>query len=124
MNTQPEDYSDSVTLAEAMPTLYLIAHKVRGQPAFDIAQRLQIGDEEGWIIPTSGHRAYPSDYFQLDWARDGNDQVIIEHLALPDADWPDHYPTRADSTRISTSAPHDLLTSLGLLKPQPPLRRL
>ena len=39
--------------------LYLIAHRVRGEPAFDIAQRSQIGDEEGWIIPTSGHRAYP-----------------------------------------------------------------
>jgi hypothetical protein len=38
---------------------YLIAHVVRGQPAFDIAERIQIGDEEGWIIPTSGHRAYP-----------------------------------------------------------------
>ena len=38
---------------------YLIAHLVRGEPAFDIAIRLQIGDEEGWIIPTSGHRAWP-----------------------------------------------------------------
>lgn len=39
--------------------LYLILHKVRGEPAFDIAHKIQIGDEEGWIIPTSGHRAYP-----------------------------------------------------------------
>ena len=42
-----------------MSDLYLILHKVRGEPAFDIATRLQIADEEGWIIPTSGHRAYP-----------------------------------------------------------------
>jgi hypothetical protein len=42
-----------------MSELYLILHKVRGEPALDIAQN--IGDETGdlWIIPTSGHRAYP-----------------------------------------------------------------
>lgn len=42
-----------------MNDLYLILHKVRGEPAFDIAQRLRIGNEDGWIIPTSGHRAHP-----------------------------------------------------------------
>jgi hypothetical protein len=42
-----------------MTELFLIAHKVRGEPAFDVAERLQIGEELGWIIPTSGHRAYP-----------------------------------------------------------------
>ena len=41
------------------PTPYLIAHRVRGERAFDVAIQLQIGDELGWIIPTSGHRAYP-----------------------------------------------------------------
>lgn len=46
--------------------LYLIAHKVRGEPAFDIAERIQIGAEEGWIIPTSGHRAYPYGWTRLD----------------------------------------------------------
>lgn len=45
---------------------YLILHKVRGEPAFDIAEPLQIGDEEGWIIPTSGHRAYPYEVWPLD----------------------------------------------------------
>lgn len=61
---------------------YLIAHVVRGQPAFDIAERFRCPvceavtqgldpgtlsngcvecDHEGywWIIPTSGHRARP-----------------------------------------------------------------
>ena len=39
---------------------YIIAHKVRGEPAFDIAIKLDTPlDEEVWIIPTSGHRAYP-----------------------------------------------------------------
>ena len=39
--------------------MYLIAHKVRGEPAFDIAEPMQVGDETWWVIPTSGHRAYP-----------------------------------------------------------------
>lgn len=53
--------------------LYLVAHKVRGEPAFDIAQHLTCpkcnatddhctacdGVGHWWIVPTSGHRAYP-----------------------------------------------------------------
>src|SRR6267142_721857 len=67
-----------------MTDLYLIAHKVSGEPAFDIATRMVCPmcdhgtmsvetdcgwevwpcgecDNTGfwWIIPTSGHRAYP-----------------------------------------------------------------
>jgi hypothetical protein len=32
---------------------------VRGQPAFDIAEQAKIGEADGWIVSTSGHRAYP-----------------------------------------------------------------
>ena len=46
--------------------LYLILHKVRGEPAFDIASRLDIGSAGGWIVPTSGHRAYPYRWWNLD----------------------------------------------------------
>ena len=46
-------------MSDESPELYLIAHKVRGALAFDVAHKLQIGTDEGWIIPTSGHRAYP-----------------------------------------------------------------
>jgi hypothetical protein len=42
-----------------MDGLHLILHKVRGQAAIDVAQRVIIGDEDVWLIPTSGHRAYP-----------------------------------------------------------------
>src|SRR3990167_1942033 len=42
---------------------YIIAHKVRGEPAFDVAEQMQVGEELWWIIPTSGHRAYP--YYSL-----------------------------------------------------------
>jgi hypothetical protein len=49
--------------------IYLIAHKVRGEPAFDIGSRFECpechgigcpecGDGQWWIIPTTGHRAY------------------------------------------------------------------
>jgi hypothetical protein len=48
-----------------MNELYLILHKVRGEVAFDVAQRVMIGDEEVWFIPTSGHRAWPLQYKAL-----------------------------------------------------------
>lgn len=43
---------------------FLILHKVRGLPAFDIANCCDdMGTEDDpapwWIIPTSGHRAHP-----------------------------------------------------------------
>lgn len=56
-----------------MSNSWLIAHKVRGEPAFDVAERMECpecggkdencegcqGEGYWWIIPTSGHRAYP-----------------------------------------------------------------
>ena len=94
-----------------MSELYLIAHKVRGQPAFDIAERmpeLDEGDELGWIIPTSGHRAHPYWKVRLDQH---------ERYAIPDCppSWPDHYPTAAEP-RNSPAAGHGLLARLGLLR--------
>ena len=87
-----------------MSDLYLILHKVRGEPAFDIAQNIMIGNEEGWIIPTSGHRAYPYQRWSLDkqW-----------HMGIPE-DWPDHYDAKRDTTPAI-----DHLRSLLRLKPKP-----
>lgn len=66
-----------------MNDLFLIAHKVRGGPAFDIAVRMDCplcaahghdldgvcheckGTRFWWIIPTSGHRAYPFHFVSL-----------------------------------------------------------
>src|SRR6516225_1037078 len=48
-----------------MTDLYLILHKVRGEPALDIASAIMIGEEQCWLIPTSGHRAYPIDWLAL-----------------------------------------------------------
>jgi hypothetical protein len=77
---------------------YLILHKVRGEPAFDIADKLQIGDEEGWIIPTSGHRAYPYLHWDMNDLFDGSDinkdgfhNKPIDLIESCPSDLPDHY---------------------------------
>ena len=106
-----------------MSELYLIAHKVRGAPAFDIAERmpeLDEGDELGWIIPTSGHRAHP--YWDMkmpyvEWQgelRLALGQTIWTVPPMP-ASLPDHYPTAAEP-RNSPAAGHGLLARLGLLR--------
>lgn len=56
--------------------LFLIAHKVRGQLAFDVALQLTFDDgtpfgtpsDPGpwWLVPTSGHRAWPLSAVALD----------------------------------------------------------
>jgi hypothetical protein len=110
-----------------MSDLYLIAHKVRGAPAFDIAHRLQIGDEEGWVIPTSGHRAYP--YWtqpleklqfydeaigQMSWP--GEPAAVI-----PPPDWPDHYSCNDRPARRTVAS---LLELVGLApRPADPIKR-
>jgi hypothetical protein len=73
-----------------MDALYLIVHKVRGQPALDIAQRFALsGGEEIWLIPTSGHRAYPFAHQAL------GDSFDYMTVFANGADWdaiPDHCP--------------------------------
>jgi hypothetical protein len=98
-----------------MSDLYLILHRVRGQSAFDIATPLAIGDENGWIIPTSGHRAYPYHTWKLydlglRWSAN-NVRGITEdmNLEMP-PNWPDHYPTSATPKLDAKS----LLAELGL----------
>ncbi len=105
-----------------MTELYLIAHKVRGQPAFDIATCEAVNGEEHWIIPTSGHRAYPYWYEVLD--------IIIGHAIANEAisapgdmpaDLPDHYTVKAAPK--PTFNPEAVLRSLGLAKPRPAMNR-
>jgi hypothetical protein len=100
---------------------FLIAHKVRGETAFDIAIRC---DDMGtpsdpgpwWIIPTSGHRAYP--YWQaplseLYWLGQMEHE---EHggLGYPMASFPipgtptsvrDHYQYDRDDRTIASREP-------------------
>ena len=85
-----------------MDTLYLIVHKVRGEPAVDVAQRVVIGDEDVWFIPTSGHRAWPYKYRALHHSFD------LEHSAPRSEEWdalPDHYsPTQGEGSKARLRA--------------------
>jgi hypothetical protein len=50
-----------------MEELYLIAHQVRGEVAYDVAQRLLLSNGRPlWLIPTTGHQAYPLRWMKLD----------------------------------------------------------
>lgn len=90
---------------------YLILHRVRGQPAFDIAERM-CSDEppcqpncsgwngetcnlvDVWIIPTSGHRAYPLNWWAVEDLRDEDGSCMIFKLTSNYKgfdSWPDHY---------------------------------
>jgi hypothetical protein len=86
---------------------HLILHKVRGEPAFDVAEKLQVGDEEGWIIPTSGHRAYPFMTWSLDDLADTSDINMNGYHPVPwfmsdklPDDWPDHYECNDSGTAL------------------------
>ena len=62
--------------------MYLIAHKVRGERAFDVAE---LDGNGWWIIPTSGHRAYPY------WTYKLVDLFAYDNVGQPPDDLRDHY---------------------------------
>lgn len=64
---------------------YLIAHKVRGERGIDIAVKMPMADGDWWIIPTSGHRAYPY------WTHQLSDLFAYENIGEPPIDLRDHY---------------------------------
>jgi len=105
-----------------MNELYLILHKVRGEPAFDVAQKMEMDDDAWWIIPTSGHRAYPYWYEELSEVIAGNRLDIARNgpPAMP-SDAPDHYSVTRDKTPLL-----DKLRAALKFKTKPlvPLRRL
>lgn len=98
--------------------LYLVAHKVRGAPAFDVAIKMicpichdanSCGDYQGmtcsecegegfwWIIPTSGHRAYPYWWIEMEGVFFYMPQDKVP-CVMPD--WvPDHYPRNPSPSR-------------------------
>lgn len=106
---------------------YLILHKVRGEMAFDIAEKLVLGGvEQGWIIPTSGHRAYPIIWFKLEDLVDGSDGEgyrPYDYIAYDEPpkgfdELPDHYrvskPEYIKGIRVATDPVglHELLKDL------------
>lgn len=103
---------------------FLILHRVRNEPAFDIAIRIgcnicgQYTCQDGtiigenntgcnecddlgwwWIIPTSGHRAHPVWSMKIEalFSYAPGDQHIWGPPPIPEG-WPDHYPSRAASS--------------------------
>lgn len=104
-----------------MPDLYLICHKVRNAPAFDIAIHMDCPecnamgclecDDLGywWIVPTSGHRAYPFSSAKL-----AEDSIDILNTMPPDL--PDHYPHSSHPEPPKQT----LADRLGLNKRPPP----
>lgn len=111
-------------------SLFLIAHKVRGEAAFDIAQRcddMGTPDDPGpwWIIPTSGHRAYPYWHEPLQTIEGDLGQDYLESiLSMIPADLPDHYPAPRAHEPAPKINPRRLLETLGLAKPLIINRRL
>lgn len=95
---------------------HLIAHVVRGEPAFDVAQQIECvvchndphertlceecdGVGFWWIIPTSGHRAYPYWNTPIHKCKDGiylSDEFVSVSFGVPTPplSHPDHYPTK------------------------------
>lgn len=88
---------------------YLIAHKVRGEAAFDVAIKMQVEgyDEPWWIIPTSGHRAYPYWSVTLDEFRSGSfcgkSPIMENPMQFCPTGHPDHTDFRDRAPRKITS---------------------
>lgn len=111
-----------------MSELFLIAHKVSGEAAFDVAIQIDCPecyerdaddvpyvmgcdecDQTGfwWIIPTSGHRAYP--WWNINLGALMHDTAESFPLIEPERtldivpvmppNLPDHYPTIASPTK-------------------------
>jgi hypothetical protein len=124
---------------DSQSEFWLIAHKVRGEPAFDIAVRIKCPicepirqgldpDERGtihcdecdegqhwWIVSTSGHRAYP--YWITELSNFGyvfkSDGSVPDLIAPMPPDLPDHYQTTAKPGEEKVT---DLSSLLGLRK--------
>src|SRR5258708_234829 len=78
--------------------LFLIAHKVSGEPAFDIAEKMECSlchgkgcfecDDCGyWWITSTGHRPYPYDYIELS----NVSKVWLDELPPAPEGWRDSY---------------------------------
>ncbi len=96
---------------------FLILHKVRGEPAFDIAERcddMGTASDPGpwWVIPTSGHRAHPWWWVGVNEVPDIQCLLDSTPSGMPDS-WPDHYAASATRSRLATAAT-DILSIMGI----------
>lgn len=100
--------------------LFLIAHKVRGEPAFDIAHQMLIDGEVAWITTTYGHRAYPYWWMEIEHIAEAA-QIVMP--PMPEST-PEHFEvTAAPKGKGSGTQGKDLLAKLGLIKPKEPMSR-
>jgi len=129
-------------------TPYLIAHKVRGEPAFDVAIHMVCPECEGngkiehegtfeaedcsecdqlgywWIIPTSGHRAYAWRWWPLSSLRYQSQAEVqdwddvVQPMDEIQNGMPDHLP---DHYPTRTEPKINLAEALGIgaSKPKP-----
>lgn len=110
---------------------FLILHKVRGAPAFDIAILAEdMGTETDpgpwWIISTSGHRAHPIMFWKFD-----NLHMNEVKKDMGPIEWhpgwdslPDHCQYDLDRTPTSPIVSTDVASALAkLIKPAAPLVR-
>lgn len=104
-----------------MDTLFLIAHKVRGEATFDIAiccEDMGTPTDPGpwWLIPTSGHRAKP--YWYCEMQKLGYvlepDGSVPNLIAPMPADWPDHYAANNRDRPAALKGTATLLEDIGL----------
>lgn len=98
--------------------LFLIAHKVRGEAAFDVAIEMEReSGERWWIIPTSGHRAYPFWSIPLTSLHVESLGTVDGHVPDMPSDLRDHY-SASDTFRNRKAPPsadaEALLKDLGL----------
>lgn len=124
----------------------MIAHVVRGEPAFDVATRFrcpvcepirqgldhsspncdECDNGYWWIIPTSGHRAYPywgakleniDDTFDLRLDRTADELQFPFALGGPPScpkEWPDHYACNNSGPSAQKADKAQLLKDIGL----------
>lgn len=127
-------------------TLYLVAHKAHGLPAFDVAERLacpeckviehwggkttesSLGcdecDHEGfwWIGATSGWRMYPWWWQELEYlyCNEQNETPLDFIAAMPPSARNLHNPLARDR---EPAKPSGLLAALGLVRKAEPIKR-
>lgn len=131
-----------------MTDLYLIAHKVRGKPAFDVAShqtcvfcqtyisvtgvlceatrpQAECHECDGlgywWQIPTSGHRAYP--WWSIAIYKQNDNKFYIngdfDTVDLNIGPMPPDLPDHYQHSASPSTPKIDLLSALGLNKPAP-----
>lgn len=137
-----------------MTELYLIAHKCRGEPTFDVAQRMVCstcatvitednkyaeapgcdecsGEGYWWILSVCGYRAYPywsTELLDLWIVEDGTKEGVCPAIDSSGTMPPNTRDCFAINDRghkpIPDSRPADLLAKLGLVPKATPIRRL